>query len=62
MRKTLLLVAAGLVLALTGCGGDDEEAGTTTAATGGADAIRIGLVADQGQLNDRGFNQLAYEA
>ena len=60
MKKTMLVVAAGLALALGGCGGDDEDAATTTAQPA-EDAIRVGLVADQGQLNDRGFNQLAYE-
>jgi basic membrane protein A len=60
VKKTMLVVAAGLALALGGCGGDDEDAATTTAQPA-EDAIRVGLVADQGQLNDRGFNQLAYE-
>jgi basic membrane protein A len=35
-----------------------DGAGTTTAPTSG---IRVGLVADAGQLNDAGFNELAYE-
>jgi basic membrane protein A len=54
---TLLVV---LVLALAGCGGDDDEA-TQGTATEGGDAIRVGLITDVGQLNDRGFNQLAFE-
>jgi basic membrane protein A and related proteins len=52
-------LAAGLLLA--GCGGDDgggEGAGTTTQAESD---VRVALVTDVGQLNDRGFNQLAYE-
>jgi basic membrane protein A len=52
-------LAAGLLLA--GCGGGDdggEGAGTTTQAETN---VRVALVADVGQLNDRGFNQLAHE-
>jgi basic membrane protein A len=52
-------LAAGLLLA--GCGGGDdggEGAGTTTQAESD---VRVALVTDVGQLNDRGFNQLAYE-
>jgi basic membrane protein A len=50
------LLAAGLVVA--GCGGDDSEATPeTTASTG----LRVALVADAGQLNDDGFNELAYK-
>jgi basic membrane protein A and related proteins len=58
-----LLVA--LVFALAACGGDDEEGAeqpataTETAAAG--EDIQVGLVTDIGQLNDRGFNQLAHE-
>ncbi|MDF2754200.1 MAG: basic rane lipoprotein, partial [Gaiellaceae bacterium] len=46
------------MLLLTACGGDDDSGGTTEPAN--AD-VQIGLVTDVGQLNDRGFNQLAYE-
>jgi basic membrane protein A len=56
------LAAALLVgVLLAGCGGDDgagEGAGTTTEARSD---VRVALVTDVGQLNDRGFNQLAYE-
>jgi basic membrane protein A and related proteins len=54
-------VAVVLVVAAAGCGGSDEDgeaSGTTTAAE---QTVRVGLVTDIGQLNDRGFNQLAYE-
>ena len=62
--KVLALVLAALALAA--CGGsddDDGEAAATSepAATSAGEAIRVGLVTDQGQLNDRGFNQLAHE-
>jgi basic membrane protein A len=58
--KRLALLLITVSAALAGCGGDDEGAGTTTSAAG-SDAIRVGLVTDIGQLNDRGFNQLAYQ-
>jgi basic membrane protein A len=70
----LALLLASLVLALgaAACGGDDGESDTGAAAgdtggdtgTGGGDAgsgLKIGLVTDIGGLNDRGFNQLAYQ-
>ena len=67
----LVLAALAAVLALAGCGSDDEETSTaadTTAAgeTGGATTgesggptLRIGLVTDIGGLDDRSFNFLA---
>jgi basic membrane protein A len=64
---TLVALVAAL-LALAGCGGDDDEAGSTTGATDteatGAtteegEPLRIGLVTDIGGLDDRSFNFLA---
>ena len=52
------LTIAALAIAcalLAGCGGSE------TAREGEEDRARIGLVTDVGQLNDRGFNHLAYE-
>ncbi|HSL64554.1 MAG TPA: BMP family ABC transporter substrate-binding protein [Gaiellaceae bacterium] len=63
--KPVVVALVAAALALAGCGGDDEGAGTT--ATGGAETaaagsdVKVGLVTDVGQLNDRGFNQLAFE-
>jgi basic membrane protein A and related proteins len=67
----LVLLLASLALALAACGGDDGNgegapAGTaadTAAETGGGDGeqIQVGLVTDIGGLNDRGFNQLAFQ-
>ena len=51
-----LLLAA---LALAGCGGSDDETATPTAQPA-EDAIRVGLIVDQGQLDDNGFNELAF--
>jgi basic membrane protein A and related proteins len=50
------------VLALAGCGSDDDEAASTTAATEtqAAEPVRVGLVVDRGQLDDNGFNELAF--
>src|SRR5918994_7843352 len=60
MTRALTSILACLVLALAACGGDDgDEAGATT--TTGDQALKVGLITDLGQLNDRGFNQLAYE-
>jgi basic membrane protein A len=67
-----VLGLAATALALTACGSsdDDEGAGTTAAETTAAEttmeapageAIKVGLVTDVGQLNDRGFNQLAFQ-
>jgi len=61
-RLTLLAV---LVLALAGCGSDDEGAGTTAEETPAATteaagpALKVGLVTDIGGLDDRSFNFLA---
>ena len=55
--------ALGLAVAAAGCGGGKEsapaatETGTTTAA---APTLKVGLITDLGQLDDNGFNELAY--
>jgi basic membrane protein A len=59
------LAAIALVVLLAGCGGGSKKSATTSTATGssggaGAKAIKVGLVTDINQLNDRGFNHLAY--
>jgi basic membrane protein A and related proteins len=55
------LLLAALALLAAGCGGDDEAATTTAANTTAEKTIRVGLVTDIGQLNDRGFNALAFK-
>jgi len=53
--------ALAALIALAGCGGGKSASGTTSGGgTTAAAAKRIGLVTDIGQLNDRGFNHLAY--
>jgi basic membrane protein A and related proteins len=59
MTRTLTAFLAALVLALAACGGDDEGATPTT--DGAEEVLKVALITDAGQLNDRGFNQLAYE-
>jgi basic membrane protein A len=59
----LLAAAAVIVVGASlaaGCGGDDEATGETTE-TAAASGLKVGLVADAGQLNDNGFNELAYK-
>ena len=56
-KNLLLLLLVALLAA--GCGGDDDEA--TDTGTTPTSEVRVALVTDVGQLNDRGFNQLAYE-
>ncbi len=65
MRKATALgvLVAALAVIAAGCGGDDEETGGTTApaTTGQAPALKVGLITDLGQLDDDGFNELAYK-
>jgi basic membrane protein A len=60
LARLAIVASAALVLASCG-GGSDEGAspGTTTAAQ--HSDVKVALVTDIGQLNDRGFNQLAYQ-
>jgi basic membrane protein A len=62
--RLLQALAAALVTVVAvvaaGCGGGgDENAGATTESTASS-ALKVGLVADAGELNDNGFNELAY--
>ena len=64
-RLTPFLVLLSLlsVLVVTACGSDDEDAAATTApATEPAEEqLRVGLITDLGQLDDNGFNELAFK-
>jgi basic membrane protein A and related proteins len=63
---TLRMLAAGvaaLALVAAGCGGDGDDSAATTGGqteTTAGPAVRVGLITDQGQLNDNGFNELAF--
>jgi basic membrane protein A and related proteins len=52
------------VVALAGCGSDEETTAPTTTAPGAttepAEQVRVGLITDLGQLDDNGFNELAF--
>jgi basic membrane protein A len=59
----IAVVVAALAVTAAGCGGDDDDAaGTTTApTTNQAPALKVGLITDAGQLDDDGFNELAWK-
>jgi basic membrane protein A len=66
LRRTLLALSL-VALALAGCGGSDDEAADTSATIADTSAttadtkpIRVGLITDLGQLDDNGFNELAF--
>ena len=60
LRLGLLAILSVVVLAACG-GGDEGSGGAAETQEAKANDARIALVTDVGQLNDRGFNQLAYE-
>jgi basic membrane protein A and related proteins len=65
MRLVLIaLLALGMATVVAACGDDEEEGngGTQPAATEeAAEPIKVGMVTDIGGLDDRSFNQSAYE-
>jgi basic membrane protein A len=61
MKRRSLLAALAAAGALAGCGGGDEDGGEASEQAPAAKTVRVGLVTDIGQLNDRGFNALAYK-
>lgn len=61
-RRLAPLAPLLAVLTLAACGGSDNEAASTTAATEPAEAaLKVGLITDLGQLDDDGFNELAFK-
>ena len=58
MKLTLATLLAGVALLAAGCGGGDDDAAPSTGAA--PPTIRVALSADAGQLNDNGFNELAF--
>jgi basic membrane protein A and related proteins len=64
MRRLLPLALLLSLLALSGCGSDADETGSSTTApaeTQAAESLRVGLITDLGQLDDNGFNELAFK-
>ena len=62
-RWAALALVAVVAAVAAGCGGSDETSGSTTTTsteTTPSTALKVGLVADAGELNDNGFNELAY--
>jgi basic membrane protein A and related proteins len=55
-QKLTGLLLAALLLGLGAACGGSEGGGSA----GSDDTLKVGLLTDQGQLNDRGFNELAY--
>jgi basic membrane protein A len=60
-RLAVVAVVLGAAALAAGCGGDDDSSGATTETTPASSSLKVGLVADAGQLNDNGFNELAYK-
>ena len=65
MKLRALVPLAAAVALLAGCGGSSGGGGSSNAATTGTQPAKakkfVVLVTDIGQLNDHGFNQLAYK-
>jgi basic membrane protein A len=66
MKRFALIIAILALFVPLACGGDDDggdgsAGGTTATETTAPKSLKIGLITDLGQLNDRGFNQLAYK-
>jgi basic membrane protein A len=62
-RTAWIAMVALLAIVAAGCGGSNNSSSSGTVGTTGTGAgttLKIGLVTDTGQLNDRGFNHLAY--
>jgi basic membrane protein A len=62
-RTAWIAIVALLALVASGCGGSSKSSSSGTGGTvtgGSVKVLKIGLVTDTNQLNDRGFNHLAY--
>ncbi|HEY7074626.1 MAG TPA: hypothetical protein VH418_04630, partial [Solirubrobacteraceae bacterium] len=61
----LVVVVAVLAAVVAGCGSDNNKSSSSgssgSTATPAGKKIKVGLVTDIGGLNDRSFNQLAYQ-
>lgn len=67
MKKTMkkigaALLAAMMVMSVTGCSQGGNTAGTSAAGEGASGAgAEIAMIADGGSIDDQGFNQGTYE-
>ena len=66
LAAAALAAAVAIAALAAGCGGSNESTGTATetaasTTTTPSSTLRAALVADAGQLNDNGFNELAYK-
>ena len=61
-KRVIAMMVAGLVATgvLVGCGGSSSEGGDT-AATGGKEAMKVGMITDSGTIDDKSFNQGTWE-
>jgi basic membrane protein A and related proteins len=61
---TLAALLVTFVLVAGGCGGGDDDAAAPATTGGGTttteEPLRVGLITDLGQLDDNGFNELAF--
>src|SRR5687768_11469332 len=48
------------VLVLAACGGSEDDDATPAATTETSEQLLVGLIVDKGQLDDNGFNELAF--
>jgi basic membrane protein A len=53
-------LAIALMTAAAGCGGSSSSSGSTTTTAAAGTSVKVALVTDSNQLNDHGFNHLAY--
>ena len=59
--RRAVLLALVLIAAASGCGSDDvNEVATQPTSERSEDELRVGLITDLGQLDDDGFNELAF--
>ena len=62
LKSTAAALLAALTILAAGCGGDDaDEAASGTTTTAAEQPLKVGLITDLGQLDDDGFNELAYK-
>ncbi|MGL4450838.1 MAG: BMP family lipoprotein [Sarcina sp.] len=62
MKKRVIAMAVAALVAtgvLAGCGGSSSEGGDT--ATGGKEAMKVGMITDSGTIDDKSFNQGTWE-